>query len=475
MKKKLAILLVLLTTLFIFGYKNVQAETKRVSLIDSLKTIDPELRKNFPRWRVCEPDLMFQIYQAFVLLGFNKDQLSMQKIEILAAPRSPSDKIFELLLVSCGDADLNSLQIDEHIRNIADVLCGKKSFATGRKSIDERDYCFVEIPPERPVTPSQADAIINYFQPTNVSQAFTLSLFEQSVKIGKTGVWLTSAIGNDPIGMPFWTSGEAKFLFNTPIYENLDYKTKDRIPFLITAQLGGGYRLTNGIDNHGSVLSWVTSRKLNGGPGGKLILGLDFHMPFYPIAGINFNMEVPLKKLQDELIDPVSYSKYAPSPVQIYNGTDGGILDSVAPILRTTGQVTAFYNWWLDENNPENYFRFDVGLNYSEVQEFGMIKYSDGNSNIYHLKTDLTDSLITYKPNEFADWLFLKVEYRNQAAFPFGASLQISNQTFLGRAYMRIFGNWFFLEGRYAYVLRDVRPYENKSFFMFSPVIRITI
>ena len=84
-------------------------------------------------------------------------------------------------------------------------------------------------------------------------------------------------------------------------------------------------------------------------------------------------------------------------------------------------------------------------------------------------------NLETFKPHEPMDWLYLKVEYRSQAAFPFGASVQISNQILLGRLYIPLLGNWLYLEGKYSTPLRDARPYEIQNFFMISPVLRLTI
>ena len=81
--------------------------------------------------------------------------------------------------------------------------------------------------------------------------------------------------------------------------------------------------------------------------------------------------------------------------------------------------------------------------------------------------------LMTWKPNEALDWIYAKVEYRSQASFPFGISLQYSNQMLLARAYVPILGDWLYLEGRYSTPLRDARPFEIKNFFMFSPVLRL--
>ena len=131
---------------------------------------------------------------------------------------------------------------------------------------------------------------------------------------------------------------------------------------------------------------------------------------------------------------------------------------------------------WLDKANPENYFRFDLGLSYCEVQEALYYEVARGNdAPSRNISTEGINGLITYKPNEFMDWLFLKVEYRNQAVFPFGGSVQLSNQIFLGRLYIPLFGNWLYLEGKYSTPLRDARAYEIPNFFMISPVLRLTI
>ena len=85
------------------------------------------------------------------------------------------------------------------------------------------------------------------------------------------------------------------------------------------------------------------------------------------------------------------------------------------------------------------------------------------------------DGLKTYKPESFKDWLYFKAEYRNQAVFPFGASAQISNGIFLGEIWIPLFGDWFYLEGKYSTPMRDARPYEIEGFYMISPVIKLSI
>ncbi len=439
-------------------------------LIEQMTTIDPEIRKYFPRWKVCETDLQIQIYQAFRILGYEESKLSKTNIEILAAPRSDEYQPFDLLLLTCGEVSMTASQMQVNLgERLLNILSGAVPFANPNTWIDgKRDYCFVEIPPEVPVTASQAQAIINFFEPTNVTHSFTLSFFEQTLKFGESGFWLKNAIGTDEIGYPFWTSGSSKIILKRPLYVNRDSRTSDRIPYLINAYLGGAYRISGGINNKGTVFSWVPGQKLNQGPGGMLIAGLDFHMPFYPQFGIHLNMEVPLTELKEESVDPTKYFSY--------RKVNELTLDeySVAPLLRSSGQATLFYNLWLTEANPENYFRFDIGINYFEVRE---VYFKPSQFTHYYLVPSPDDEAIvlnTHKPNEFADWFYVKFEYRNQAVWPFGASIQYSNQILLGRVYVPLF-NWLYLEGRVARVMRTAQPFENKTFFLISPVLRLTL
>jgi hypothetical protein len=154
---------------------------------------------------------------------------------------------------------------------------------------------------------------------------------------------------------------------------------------------------------------------------------------------------------------------------------NGNSPDGIVPMMHSSGKISIFYNWWLNKKNPENYFKVDLGVCYVETRE---LAYTAGNGNNNWENTMFTDGvegLTTYKPSEAMDWLYFKLEYRNQATWPFGASIQIANQTLLGNVWVPIVGNWLLLEMKYTTILRDPRPYEIKNFLMFSPVIRITI
>ncbi|MFN3195600.1 MAG: hypothetical protein ACE364_06620 [Chlorobiota bacterium] len=447
--------------------------------VDSLMTIDYELRKMFPRWKVCEPDLQFQIYQAFSIYGYSKDELNIEEIEVLASPKPPRERTYEILLLSCGDATMNPQEIDQNIKTISKYLSGDKNynrFERPTPGADPRTYCYIEVPPEVPVKPSEATAIQDYLKPEDKIQAFTLSLFEQTLKVGETGFWINNKVGTDEVGYQFWSSGESKITLQRPLMNNTDPETREYVPRLINAYLGGAYRHSSGIDNEGTAFSWVSNRTLNSGPDGKIVAGFDVHMPFHPSFGVGLNLELPFSDLRTESVAPGDYGTYANTEANFTDGRGGNgdvnVL-GIAPLLRETGQATLFYNWWLGEDNtPSHYFRFDVGASYAQVDEYLM--YEENFS--YTLERNGVAGLQSYKPDTFGDWFYFRAQYRNQQAFPFSLSAQISNQILLAQAYMPIFGNWFLLEGKFSTILRDeIRPYEIQNFFMISPILRITI
>ena len=272
----------------LLGYIKTEA-VDRKAIIDSLTTIDPEIRKYFPRWKVCETDLQIQVYRVFKILGFDEKLLSQSSVEILAAPKTDPLIPFDILLITCGKASLNSNQISKaNIGPLVDILSGDWSFISNYyNDPPKRDYCYKDISPEIDVTMSQAEAIISYLEPTNVTHAITLSLFEQTLKLGDTDFWLRNVVGTDPVGYHFWSAGESKLLLKRPLYPNYDIETSSQIPNLIYAYLGGVYRLTSGNGNQGTLMSWVPDRKLNSTPGGKIVAGLDFSMPFHPQFGLD--------------------------------------------------------------------------------------------------------------------------------------------------------------------------------------------
>jgi len=477
---------------FGLGLTQVQGqEVSRKAMVDSIKAIDSEVQKYFPRWKICETDLQIQIYKTFQLLGYPEKELDMTQIEVLAIPKTVDNVYdpYEILIISCGRAFMNTSELEANLGILLDFITGAESYLNPdyTPQFPRRDYCYIEIPPNIPVSENQAAAIQNYLEPTNVMHSITVSLFEQTLKIGDTDFWLKSVFGDDAIGYHYWSSGQAKIILKRPLYVNTDAKTSAKIPNLINAYLGGGYRITTGLEDKNGLFEFLPNRVLNGAVNGKIIAGFDFHLPMHPQAGVSFNYEPPLDNKSEMTVEIENFGKY---DVPTDDGTIYGNplmtpdrngefsednIEKIVPVLGSTGQFTLFYNWWLDKYNPENYFRFDVGISYSEVQEYAYIKNPQNRKQGFYLTTNDILGLRMFKPNEFADWLFLKAEFRSQAAYPFGMSLQMSNQILLGRLYLPLLTPWLYLEAKYATPLRTARPYEIENFFMISPVLRITI
>ena len=304
--------------------------------------------------------------------------------------------------------------------------------------------------------------------------------------------WLKNVIGHDNIGYPFWSAGENKVILKRPLLKNKDAKTFSAIPNLMDVQLGVAYNNAGGLDNNSGVLDWVTGRQLNNFPGGKVVGAVDFSLPMHPQAGIHVDVELPLNSLSDEDIKKGDYYCYdlnmingrtnlihttPPSP----GNTEDEIVvydNLVAPILRETGRVSVFYNFWFSDPSPENFVRVDLGLNYTEITEVAVYDVEKANSagSVRHLYTDGVVGLKTYKPSELGDWIYFKVEYRSMSNFPFGVSFQYANQILLSRLYVPLVSDWLLLDCKYSTPLRSAMPYEAENgFFMISPVIRLTL
>jgi hypothetical protein len=475
MKKiKYALVLVIVSMLVNIVETKSQTTSKEQAMLEAIETLDYDIVRYFPRWKVCEPNLQIHIYQVFLKAGFDKELLNMSNIEILAAPGDfdTENGNYQILLASCGDAAMSPYQINTlmtpHLRK---SLSGENSYSgTG----SGRTYCYKDIPPEIPVSTYQAEAIINYMQPNDVSHAISLSLFEQNLKIGESGFWLKSVFGNDKSGYQFWSSGEASIVMQRPLYVNRNINTSRAIPYLLDLSLGIGYRIMNGIEKN-PIFSWIPNRILNGPQGGTFIFGVDFYLPPLPQLGVSFDASFPFEKTKTAVIEPYKWGKMENIDLygnEIVTTNDGREITHIVPVMQSSGHFSIFYNWWLNRRRPENYIRADLGLCYTETREMGMYKENDE----FKIAADTgIEGLRIYKPSSFMDWLYIKLEYRNQATWPFGLSAQISNRAFLGNVWFPIFGNWLLLEIKYSTILNNARPYEVKSFLMFSPVIRITI
>ncbi len=458
--------------MFLLGASAVFAQaTERDSINDALTKIDPNIVKYFPRWKICEPNLQLQVHQTFLLNGRTKDRLDMQEIIVTAAPKSDPEESYTLLLVECGEEAFAASEVDAYMKKLAAIITDPK-----------RSYCYREIPAEAPMSEKARVQITDFFLPTHVSHSISLSAFEQSLKVGNSGFWLRNQVGNDAIGFPFWTAGMSRIVLQRPLYENDDPETKKPIPYLINLRIGGDYRLrTTGLER--GILSFIPQRKLNASNGAG-VMSIDISAPFHPQFGLSVNYEPPFSSVPDSTqAEKQTWASFTPKDISVQKQLSDAGLDPlhVVPVLRSTGQVALFYNWWLDPKVPENFFRLDLGLNYVEVQEWGYAPFGRPQDSVYTLTTKgkrPVTGLQTYHPTSFSDWLYVRLEYRSQSTFPFGLSAQYANNNLLVRAYVPLIGEWLYLEGKYATTMHseeNMRPWESKNFFLVSPVLRLNI
>ena len=187
---KMKYIIVIMTAFLVAMSSNLEASNKDKAeeYLDKLQTIDPEIRKMFPRWIICEPELQIQIRRAFVLAGYDKTKLDQNRIEVLAVPKTGNRVMpYTLLFVSCGDAGMNASEIDRYLRSLKAIISGAKKFVSAENFEFKRDYCFEIIPPDAALSGEQSKAIVDYFEPTDKTHAITVSLFEQSLKLGESG------------------------------------------------------------------------------------------------------------------------------------------------------------------------------------------------------------------------------------------------------------------------------------------------
>lgn len=433
-----------------------RAANEDSTILAQLKTIDPLLLPYFPRWMITEPNLQLQILQTFILDGRKRENLDLQNIAVTSAPiKDKNNPEYTVLLIECGSEKMVASEIQTKMRALAGTISDPK-----------RPYSYRDVPPQQPPTASQAAAIKDYMDmPTNVIHSFSVSGFEQTLKMGETEFWLRSVIGTEDVGYTFLSPGEGKILLHRPLYPNDDPGTNRAIQSLINFHIGVGYRFSD-VDN--GLLSFISQRKLNAAYGGKGVFGFEFHAPFQPEFGVSFHVEAPFKSL-DKITTPVEdRTQIDPTTYAVYQKDTMFRRPpiTVAPILRTTGHAALFYHWWLDPTRPENYFRFDLGLNYAEVQE---TRVSGG-----FLAAD-APGVTLFHPTQFLDWLYARIEYRSQGTFPFGVSAQYSNQILLGRGYLPILGQWLYIDARFSIPLRkegEGRPFDS-NVFMISPVLRL--
>jgi hypothetical protein len=356
-----------------------------------------------------------------------------------------------------------------------------------------RDYAHQVIEPARPVTETGTERIPNVLQPTTARQFVAFSAFRQAVQLGTTGARLEHVIGNDEIGYHFWSSGQGKAQLVYPIIRltNAELRSKG-VPDILTMMLGVGYRLKIGGDSGRNEI--ITPRKLNGAIGAKALARIEYRLPQVNDLGFSMYAEVPFSKLVGTEAVLANEEVAGVSEVLVRRDQRPGPpieQDTVrgAYFLRSVAQGSVFWETWL--NDYEHFFRVSLGASYQEFAHRIVTRIDADAGGVVvpvgptALNGDAVEDVgIRYAnatslihPTELEDWVFAKVEYLNQSGFPFGASAQLANRNLLLTGFIPVIPNFLFLEAKYSTpILRDEpAPWENKPFFMVSPIFRFKI
>ncbi|HVZ38740.1 MAG TPA: hypothetical protein VHI13_05650 [Candidatus Kapabacteria bacterium] len=444
-------------------------------MITDASTTDPDIERYLPRWKILEADLKVKIATYFKLEGQQVSE-GDSMIVTSAFPKPGSSDLPDLLSIRVGPTAV--LSGGQTIRkNLGEGLY---------QQILERNYAHLMIEPETPVNSKPAERIGYVMQPGSARQFVAASAFRQVVLIGSTGARLEHWIGNDEIGYHFWSSGQAKGMITYPVIPLTDVELRAKgVPDILTVQLGAAYRLKIGQSSNDFLGGAISSRLLNGSFGAKAFAHIDYRLPQVNDIGFAINAEVPFSKLEPETANmndgSVVYQlvgERLTPPTQKLTTVKEGFF------LRTIAQGMFFWETWL--NDYEHFFRISLGASYQEVAS-GMFAVKDRNGNLVPLaintpadEAKAADGIIyngLIHPTDVQDWIYAKVEYMNQSGFPFGLSAQLANRNLLLAGYIPVIPNWLFVEAKYSTpILRDnPAPWEQRSFFMISPILRFKI
>jgi hypothetical protein len=496
-----------------------QDTTSTGGIPNAFKNLDDRALPFLSRWTVCEAQVQ-KIIQLYFKNQLGRDPgAELSKISIWGEPKRNGK--YELYQIKCGSAIAVKKEIEETmLQGMRDLL----STPVGPEGDEAYCHDFVSVSSVGGKISTELEKKVgigenNFRMPTGGRQYYSISAFDQMLRVGSTNWWIHNTIGNDNTGYMFWYAGEAKITAMRPLIDNYDNNTRRVVPNLLKLSGGVVYRLNDDVANpNPRFTDFLRRRSLNMGPDPKVAVSFEGVLPLgednrTSVFGAKINAEIPIQRINEgvPLGEPTTFSRvlydestgiprgerlqlqanhprFAENPqfITSRNPTTGVDVQTITPILRTVAQATLFYTWWLEvegsENPPDNIFRIDAGINYSEVTEtalvqtggaFGPTYYATANSVVPANRTGR--GLVNFTPGNILDWVFVKFEYRNETSYPFGFSLQYSNQIFMGTGYLPIFGNWLYLEAKYARVLRNLRPYEAQDYFMISPVFRILI
>jgi hypothetical protein len=410
------------------------------ALRDSIKMVneDIRLRQHFleastanPRlyqtskiksWIIENPELRDSLFYAFVAADSSVQSEAGAEVEVLATEGN------DVIEVRVGTAVFKGMTLKDALTKSSDSRLYERLVQSYKysKHVELRDVAF-KLPTtiEDDFTPY--DKLLEEFTPVWIHlnpsperAKVDLSLYGLIFRIGPS--WGGEVrIGSDEINLPFWTSGKTLYL--------VTYK---QIKFGFELPFRGGLHATETFPPFA-----IRSRKLNG------TRGAVGEFDFGPVGGM------------------FSFTRLTDADARdVTNRNDFSYVTSI---------LQGYYSFGISLT-PVNLLRVKVGLGYHRVGTAHIVR-----TPLDSAGTQFEESIVRDRPANFPS-PYIKIEYVNRdLPRRFGGSLQYYDFGVLVTGWLEIVPRYFGLEMKYAWpLLRDPKKWENSSFVIISPRLRLS-
>ncbi len=340
------------------------------------------------------------------------------------------------------------------------MIVDEQDMAMGIPTSDEEtlviDSTAPQIPMEADETPIASTEQLNS-RAFRYEKTFDLSIDHLGVNLSRQNELLLQ-IGNPEVGLPFWSSGEARLWLN------------------MRNQIGTESDFMIGLDMPNFDLGDVTHaifqpRRLSGFWGGSVaayFAGIDFFSAFNMPVAFNFSV-IPSQGSNSSIIyDGVGGTVVNPNTNQTMN----------VPANRTfyrTSFIGQLYIPFIVQLDPANFMQFSAGVGVHTVK-LSWIPATDSEAAAYGYGANqggtMQDLLYNGKTNVSTPFTpHVGIEYVNHRSNKFGLEFQYDHLFTFG-GWLELIPDHLRIEASYtAPLVRDALPYEPPYFFEITPRI----
>lgn len=388
-------------------------------------TTDPRMYQTslIKSWVIANPELRDSLFYALVAVDSSVQSEAGAEVEVLATETN------DIIEVHIGTAVFKGMTLKDALDKSSDKRLYEKIAESYKysKLTELRNTAF-RLPTRFGDDFTPYDQVLEEFTPVWIRlnpiperAKVDLSLYGLIFKIGPS--WGGEVrIGSDEIGFPFWSSGKTLY-----------FVTYKRIKFGFELPFRPGLHTTETFPPF-----TIQSRKLNGTRG---IVG---EFDFGPVGGM------------------VSFTRL----------TDLDTRDLTNPddFAYVTSIVQGYYSFGISLT-PTNLIRVKVGVGSQRVGKSRLVR-----TPLDSAHTKFEGSVISEHQSNFAS-PYIKIEYLSKdVSQRFGGSLQYYDYGLLATAWLEIIPNYLSLEMKYAWpLLRDPKKWENGSFLIISPRLRLSL